>query len=229
LGVVASLGDLLEGLAELLKLGLKTSPAGIIASELNALRKSEESPTMHRARMAKDIVEGLQQLGTELNKNPNLLFESGDRIGDLCGEEAGKRFLKEFVAADPFVMGVIVGKVQGYLATEIAMLLVGAEEFAMLGKGISAAARAAKVSRFGLKILEILEKIPALKRVLEALRGASRVRVAAEVEAEATKALKAREAALKARETQRAIDAQKALEEAEEVGVQSTKKVKTAR
>jgi hypothetical protein len=47
-------------------------------------------------------------------------------------------------------------------------------------KGISAAARAAKASRFGLKILEALEKVPALKRLLDAFRGASRLRVAAE-------------------------------------------------
>ena len=78
-----------------------------------------------------------------------------------------------------------------------AMLLVGAEEITAVGKGISAAARAAKASRFGLKILEVLEKVPALKRLLDALRGASRLRVAAEL-TEATKAsdaLKARDAA----------------------------------
>ena len=68
-----------------------------------------------------------------------------------------------------------------------AMLLVGAEEITAVGKGISAAARAAKASRFGLKILEVLEKVPALKRLLDALRGAKRLRVAAEL-TEATKA-----------------------------------------
>jgi hypothetical protein len=85
--------------------------------------------------------------------------------------------------------------------------LVGAEEIAAVGKGISAAAKAAKASRFGLKILEILEKIPALKRLLDALRGASRVRVAAEV----AEAAKAREA-LKAREAQRAAQRARELE-----------------
>lgn len=232
-GVVASIGDLLGGFGELLKLAVKVSPAGLIASELRALSKSEESPMIRRARVARDLVEGLQQLGAEINRNHYMLFDTGEGIGELCGEEVGRRFLKEFVAADPYAMGVIVGKVQGYLATEIAMLLVGAEEFALAGKAISAVAKGAKATRFARLILEMLETNAALKRLLDAFRGAPRLRVAAEV-AEAAKAEKAaelakaergREATQRARDTQRAIDAEKALKEAEE-GEESTRKLR---
>lgn len=207
LGMVASLEDLLKGLAELLKLGLEFSAVGVVGTELYARFKGEESPTLRRARMAKDLAQGLPQFVEEVKKNPGLFFDTGEDIGNLCGEEAGRRFLKEFVSADPFVMGMIVGKVQGYLAVEIAMLLVGAEEITAVGKGISAAARTAKASRFGAKILEVLDKIPALKRLLDALRGAKRVRVAAEL-TEATAASDA----LKARDAAKAADRARALE-----------------
>ena len=222
LGMVASLEDLLKGLAELLKLGLELSPVGVVGTELYARFKGEESPTLRRARMAKDLAQGIPQFVEEVKKNPGLFYDAGENIGNLCGEEAGRRFLKEFVPADPFVMGVIVGKVQGYLATEIAMLLVGVEEITAVGKGISAAARAAKASRFGAKILEVLEKIPALKRLLEALRGAKRVRVAAEL----TEASKASDA-LKAREAAKEADRARALEALEHAAEeeQATKKV----
>jgi hypothetical protein len=210
LGVVGNLEDLLKGLAELLKLSLELSPVGLVGTELYARFKGEESPTVRRARMAKDLAQGLPQFVEEVKKNPGLFYDTGEDIGKLCGEEAGRRFLKEFVPADPFIMGVIVGKVQGYLATEIAMLLCGAEEITAVGKGISAAARAAKASRFGAKILEVLEKIPALKRLLDALRGAKRVRVAAEL----TEASKANDA-LRAREAAKAAERARALQEVE--------------
>ena len=214
LGLAASLQDFVEGVGALLKLSVELSAPGIVAAELSARFKGEESPTVRRARMARDIVKGLPEFFAEVKKNPGFFADLGEEIGNLCGEEAGRKFLKEFVAANPFQMGLIVGKVQGYLVAEVALLLVGAEELVAAGKGVSAAAKAAKASRFGQKILEILEKVPALKRLLDAMRGASRVRVAAEV-AEATKAREA----LKAREAQRAIEKErelKALEEAAE-------------
>lgn len=206
LGAIASLEDLVGGIASLLKLGLELGPIGTIAGELNALRKGAESPTLRRARVAKDVVEGLRQFGVELNANPNLLFESGEDIGNLCGEEAGRRFLAEFVAADPFAMGVIVGKVQGYIAAEVAMLLIGAEEFAAAGKAVSAVAHTAKVSRFGLKILELVEKNAALMRVLKALRGTSKMPVVPQAAEEAAKAAKAIDEAKEAAKLKKAID-----------------------
>jgi len=230
LGVLASLEDLVGGIASLLKMALELGPVGIIAGEWNAIRKGEDSPTVRRARAAKDVIEGLRQFGVELNSNPNLLFESGEDIGSLCGEEAGRRFLNEFVAAEPYVMGVIAGKVQGYIGAEVAMLLIGAEELAAAGKVVSAAGRAAKASHFGLRILELVEKNAALMRVLNALRGTSKIRVASEAAEEAAKAQKVIAEAekarlLKARETQKAFDA-KALEEAEEEAAKSSGKRK---
>jgi hypothetical protein len=58
LGVVGSLEDLLKGLGELLKLSLELSPVGLVGTELYALFKGEESPTVRRARMPKILLRG---------------------------------------------------------------------------------------------------------------------------------------------------------------------------
>ena len=251
LGALANLKDLLEGLLAVTKLGIELSPAGAIGGELSALVKGKESPILHRVRIAKDLIEGLPQLVDKLKTTPDIFSETGLQFGTLIGKEAARKFLKEFVPASPLEMGIIVGKVEGYIALEIAMLFVGPEELGL--KGISGAARILKGTRLGAAVLELLESIAALKRVLKALKlvpevateaskgakvveGATEAargpRVAVEAEKElandAEKALKAREAA-KAEERARAVrELEEDLENIEE-GAQKQGRVKSAR
>nr|WP_283956516.1 DUF4157 domain-containing protein [Azotobacter chroococcum] len=180
-GMLGSIGDLIVGLVDLVKLSAEFSVVGIAATELAALAHKEESPTLRRARIAKAIVEGLPALGVELRKNPDLLFDTANEFGVICGQEAGKRFVNEFASASPAQMGYIVGQIQGYLAVEVVMLCIGAEEIAAVGKLISGGARALRASRFATRLIEILEKVPALTRAMELIKQAHKVEEAAKV------------------------------------------------
>jgi hypothetical protein len=186
-GAAGSIADLVSGLGSLLKLGLEFSPVGVGYGEISALVKGEESPLLKRARFAKAIVEGLPALGAELESNPNLLFDVGEQFGNVCGEEVGRRFNEEFASADPKKMGYIVGQVEGYLAIEVAMLLIGAEELGAVGKVISKGARALEGSRFAQKLFAILKRIPAFNKLIEAAKAARAARIAEET-AKAAKA-----------------------------------------
>jgi hypothetical protein len=183
-GMVASITDLITALGSLLKMGLELSPAGIAVTETMALVKGEESPTVRRLRLARAIAEGLPVLAAEIERNPNLFFDAGVQFGNVCGEEAGRRFAKELASASPAEMGYIVGKVEGYLAAEVAMLLIGAEEIAGVGKIISRGARALKASPSALELLAVMRRIAAFRGSIEAAEASKKLRVAAEVGAE---------------------------------------------
>jgi hypothetical protein len=169
--VAKDIVDLLKGLWELLNLSVEMSPAGMAYGEISAFVKGAESPTVRRVKMVKEFFEGFYQFVAHIKNNPNFLFESGEGFGRVIGAEAGQWFSEDFVKSSPLDMGFKVGVVEGYIALEVAMLFLGPEEIAL--KGISAAARVAKGTRLGQEILRILEKIPALKRVLDAKRAAA--------------------------------------------------------
>jgi hypothetical protein len=170
-GAAKDVVDLLKGIWELVKLGVEMSPTGIAYGELSALVHGTESPTVRRVKMVKEFLEGFYQFAVHVKNNPNFLFESGEGFGRIIGEEAGQWFSEDFVMSTPFDMGFKLGVIEGYIALEVAMLFLGPEELAL--KGISAAARAAKGTRLGQEVLRILEKIPALKKVLDAKRAAA--------------------------------------------------------
>jgi hypothetical protein len=224
-GVVRDVWDLLKGLYELAGLAWDITKWTIPPyaayraiksgfAEGYALYKGEESPSAKQARETRELVEGIAAFMKEVATKPNFVFDTGEAFGVLAGGAAAKWFNEEYIVKTPFWKGYTVGVVEGYLLLEIAMLFVGPEELAL--KGISAVAKSAKATKAGLEVLKVLEKIPALRRILEAKRATSAARKLEEATRLAEEARKAELAAEEARRLEQAAAEARRLKDAEE-------------
>ncbi len=139
-------------------------------------------PPAYRAHLAERraqieaLTTGLAQLLVEVAHDPNILVTYGEELGRLAGQRAAQWFNDDFMRKTPYEKGESVGIVVGTIIMEIALLFVGPEEW--IARGAAAASEAVRASaRLERAIVELLEHVPSLRRLLELRRAAGGARV----------------------------------------------------
>ncbi len=122
------------------------------------------------ARAKREIIEGVYEFMMTIQKDPTLMMEIGEQLGIVAGAETAQWFDEDFVDKQtPFEKGMTVGKFEGTILMEVLLLFIGPEE--LLAKGGSAAGSLAMkfkgVEKLVLRIGEVLEKVPVLKRLMD--------------------------------------------------------------
>lgn len=201
-GAAEDLVSNIEGIFELVGMLAWHAPilAGHSLADVRDLWDSVTDPQGHAARQAaerqfySDILQGFAQLAAEIANDPSILLSHGDALGQIAGSEVARWFTGTFMAMSPFDKGRAVGRVEGMVVMEIALLFLGPEEW--IARGVSATAQAMKATRLARELLAMVEHIPALARILSAGREAGQVareagtgvRVATEVAEETAQA-----------------------------------------
>ncbi len=130
--------------------------------------------------MAGQIVSGLWDFYKEIQSNPGALLGVGEGLGRVVGKIARDWYSEKIISEpDYYWKGVAMGEILGIIATEIALLLLAPEELiakggATAGRGAVGAAKGAarllQESRFAESIAKVLEKVPALERLMKVAR-----------------------------------------------------------
>jgi hypothetical protein len=131
----------------------------------------------------------LIELHSEFTRDPSVLVSYGDALGEAAGEALGRWFTNDFIQMPPHEKGFAIGRVEGMIIMEIALLFLGPE--AWIARGVSATAQALRASRLAREILIMIDRIPALRRVLDATRRFNAARETATVGHVATEAAEA--------------------------------------
>jgi hypothetical protein len=211
-GIAKDLWSNLEGLYEIVKLGVEYSPVGIpvrVAKEAYALGVDPEiykRKKLAEVEYAKQLIAALTDFFKRVQSDPAALIGSGEAFGRAAGEYSAHWFHGEFLKRSAFWQGETVGEGVGIVATEVALLFLGPEEW--VARGVAAAGKGAKLAaegtRLGRYVIEILEKAPEIARIFKARTELK----AAEEALEANKALKkAEKAAEEARTLEKGLEA----------------------
>ncbi len=127
---------------------------------------------------AKEMAGGLADLITAMMKDPAFMTEHGYELGKVAGEHAADWFNGEFMAMNVGDKGELVGKVAGRVVIEIALLFLGPEEW--IARGAVAVGQGIRISgRLAKAIIELMEKVPGLARLMKLAPGFKAVREAA--------------------------------------------------
>lgn len=180
-GAIGGLWDNISGLAELawkLSMFHHLYEAG---KEAQAWWNDPAKYAAEKAQSWKDAREmaaGLSDLITAMIKDPAFLTEHGYELGVLAGEHAADWFNDDFMARDAGDKGLTVGKVAGRVVIEIALLFLGPEEW--IARGATAVGQGVRISgRLAKAIIELMEKVPGLARLMKLAPGFKAVREAA--------------------------------------------------
>ena len=163
LGALKDLGDNVAGLWEIVKVGFKYSPA-MQLYEWTFDTKNKIKKTQEEIKKVTEIVEGIYQFARELDNNPEFFQQFGKELGALAGQESAKWFNGKFVKMSSFDKGKTVGEITGYITMEIVLAVIAPEELA--AKGGAWAGKISKSSKLVGKIVELLARIPGLKKIL---------------------------------------------------------------
>ncbi|MGH8547071.1 MAG: eCIS core domain-containing protein [Methylococcales bacterium] len=227
-GALEGIWDAVKGLLDLLQLGIQLSPAGLAARGVKELSEYLMDPEGYRKRMGENqakitaVASAFKEFIEKVAKDPGFLSAAGEDLGKLVGRQAGDWFSTTFKDKTTFEKGRTVGGVWGRIAIEIAMLFLGPEEWA--ARGATAAGEAARASSTVRRaILDLIEHIPALKKLYEARqlaksaraeqKAAGAARSAEKTEGLAQGAVRAEEKAAPAAGTAEKVLAQKALKD----------------
>jgi hypothetical protein len=170
LGAVQSLADNITGLAHVAEWVFWQLPVIKEAKELyewtsDPAGKATREKEKHERQQA--FLEGMGQLVVQLVKDPGIVADLGEELGQVAGDHVARFFRETFASASPFEKGKMIGRGIGYVAMEIASLFVGPE---LLVEKVPAAV--AKIASAGGKasqaIVRLMEKIPALRKLLQA-------------------------------------------------------------
>ncbi len=166
IGIAAALKDNVEGLLEL---AWRASPSGMSLAISEEVRRILEDPQAFYEEK-KIFISGFIEFSEHLKNDPAFLLEHGMDFGEALGARQGLWFSSEFTAMSPFKKGMAIGKLVGYAALEVALLLVGPAELAAIGKGALKFGELAKGTRLADAVLQMIERVPGLHRMLEARR-----------------------------------------------------------
>jgi hypothetical protein len=145
----------------------------------------DEAHRAERARQleqAQEIGEAIVQLIGEMITDRAFMISHGEELGEIAGRASGRWFSTDFMAMDTFDKGFLIGRIEGRILFEILALFLGPEEWiarggVLIGQGVRVSARLSRA------LLELIERIPALRRLMTAIReGALAAREAAAAE-----------------------------------------------
>ena len=183
-GALVGLWDNVVGLVDLL---MWMSPIYWGYRSASELVEYVRDPAGYEQRLAQTreqaqaLMEGLGELLAEIATDPGFLVIHGEELGRALGQSAATWFNDDFSARSPYEKGETIGMLAGRIFIEIALLFVGPEEWA--ARGALAAEQTFRVSaRLERAILAIMERIPALRRLLELRRAAQAAREAVQAE-----------------------------------------------
>jgi hypothetical protein len=181
-GALEGIWDAVMGLLDLLHLAIQLSPVGLASRGVKELTDYLRDPEAYRKQMGESqakvtaLATAFKELIEKVAKDPTFLSTAGEEFGKLIGRQTGDWFSGAFKEKSTFEKGRTVGGVWGRMAIEIAMLFLGPEEW--VARGATAAGQAARgSSKVRRAILEIIEHIPALKKLYEARQLAKAARV----------------------------------------------------
>jgi hypothetical protein len=209
-GVVKDLGSNLVGLWELAKLAVEYSIPGLTyklikeaqeyGADPEAYKKKKYAEAVYAGQVAASVWEFFQRVDSD----PAALIGTGETFGLAAADYASHWFHDEFLKKSPFMQGETIGEGIGMVATEVALLFLGPEEW--IARGIVAAGQSARVAakgtRLGKYIIELLEKAPEIARIFKARKEFE----AAKDALEASRKLKqAEQAAAEARKLEKAV------------------------
>lgn len=173
-GALRDLGDNIAGLAKVAEwVFWNATPVGLQLQQAKDVYEWVTDPTGKAAKeqekheRQKAFLEGMWQLAQQLAKDPGVIADLGEEVGEVAGDHVARSYGVAFADARPLNKGRMIGIAIGYIAMEIALLFVGPE---LLVAKVPAAV--AKIARAGGKaataILRLMEKIPALRKLLKA-------------------------------------------------------------
>lgn len=169
-GVVKDLYSNLTGLYEIVKLGVEYSPLGMTARALADAAKLGYAPQLlmaekrAEAAYAQGVIDTAIAFASHIASNPTYLVGKGEEMGAACGEQASEWFHGEFLHQSPLKKGYTVGEGIGMIATEVALLFLGPEEW--IARGVIAVGQAARATRLGKLVIELLSKLPEVARLV---------------------------------------------------------------
>jgi hypothetical protein len=131
-----------------------TDPAGKAAREHTKLERRQA------------LLEGFAQFAVQFAKDPSVMADLGVEFGQAAGDYVAHQYTM-FANAPPFEKGRMVGHGLGYLAMEIALLFVGPET--LIAKAPAAVAKLVRGGGAAVRaVVRLMEKIPALRKLLAA-------------------------------------------------------------
>lgn len=177
-GALEGLRDMVVGLAELLGLAVEFSPLGMAWHQAREAYRMITDPEGYRAEQvrqfeqARAIGETIVSLVGSMINDPAFMIAHGRELGEIAGRASGRWFNEDYMRRSTFDKGYTVGKVEGRIVFEIVALFVGPEEW--IARGATAVGEVARLSGpLRRAILEFIERIPALRRLLAAGREAT--------------------------------------------------------
>ena len=175
-GAVKDLWNNLEGLWELAKLGYEYSIPGLTEKVIREALAYGADPEAYKrkkqaeAEYAKELATAIWAFFQRISSDPAALVGTGESFGLAAAEYASQWFHGDFLKRSALMQGETIGEGIGMLATEIALLFLGPEEW--VARGVVAAGRASKLAvegtRLGRYVIELLEKAPEIARILKA-------------------------------------------------------------
>ncbi|HEV7642851.1 MAG TPA: DUF4157 domain-containing protein [Pyrinomonadaceae bacterium] len=175
-GAAKGLWDMLAGLVQILELAESTSIGGLtrmgVQEAWNYATDPEgyQSNKIRQFQRAREIGGAIVELVGNLIADPAFMLVHGEELGEIAGRASGRWFNGEFMTRGMFSKGETVGEVMGRIIFEVAALFLGPEEW--LARGSALLGEGAHVSgALGRAIMEAIEHIPALRRLLLTSRG----------------------------------------------------------
>jgi hypothetical protein len=169
-GVWEGLRDMVLGLIELAGLAIEYTFGSYITQLREAIDAIENPDEHQRRQMARlqswlDTTEAVFELVTTMFNDHAFMIQHGRVLGEVAGREAAQWFNEDFMRRTQFEMGRAVGRILGRIVFEVAALFLGPEEWIVRGAtAVGEAARATRLLRG--PIMELLERLPALRRIL---------------------------------------------------------------
>jgi hypothetical protein len=158
-GAWQALTDILKALL----LVVERHPAGDV-DEWRADPAGKARRELETQERQQTFIEGMPQLVQALT-DPGRIAELGGEIGRAAGDYVARYHGRRFIDAGPYEKGRLLGKGIGYVAVEVAMLLLGPELLVAKAPGtVAEIVRAGGKSTRGL--LRLMEQIPALRELL---------------------------------------------------------------
>ncbi|MGB7202814.1 MAG: DUF4157 domain-containing protein [Pyrinomonadaceae bacterium] len=184
-GALEGVWELFVGLYELGKLAVEFSPIGMAWSSgkdvyrmITDYEKYDEEETK-KIKERQAIAGAVIDLIIDMFKDPAFMLEHGRELGEIAGRSASRWFNEDFMKRSTFDKGYTIGKVEGRVVFEILALFLGPEEW--IARGAAAAGQFAKLSGPLRKaIITMIEKVPALKKMMDASKLAKGERLLGE-------------------------------------------------
>jgi hypothetical protein len=111
-------------------------------------------------------------------KDPAFMTVHGGELGEIAGHHAAAWFNDGFMRMSVGDKGELLGKVTGRVILEIALLFLGPEEW--VARGATALGQGVRISgKLAKAIIELMEKVPGLRKILQAREGFTALREAA--------------------------------------------------